>query len=163
MTDDPTTDASDDTSADSVDEDSARSVAAIDATWTSVRFVVRVADRVRCGSEALALRDAVHVQRAHFKPDGLRRLAQILPPCRFRNHKRADASILVRIVNRLLVPEVVALLVCDERFEFRAPGSSQWKTRTGGDRRSAGPGRVAFDTVGFHYEGTPDAASPAQP
>jgi hypothetical protein len=57
------------------------------------------------------------------------------PPCRFRNHERADASILVRIVNRLLISEVVALLVCDERLELRAPAVVSQRKETQEDDR----------------------------
>ena len=42
------------------------------------------------------------------------------PPRRFRNDERANATIFVRIADRLLVPEVVALPVCDECLELRA-------------------------------------------
>src|SRR5206468_2705148 len=49
--------------------------------------------------------------------------------------ERADATILVRIVDRLLVPEVVALLVCDERLELRATAVIPQRKETQKDDR----------------------------
>ena len=68
----------------------------------------------------LGLERFEHIIQLHRDVVRLRRLAQVLPARRFGNDERPHATILVGVVDRRLVPEVVALLVCDERFELRA-------------------------------------------
>ena len=83
----------------------------------------------------LCLERFEHIVELHLDVVGLRRLAQVLPPRRFGNDERADATILVGIVDRLLVAEVVALLVCDERLELRAPAVVPQRKETQEDDR----------------------------
>ncbi|HEY3384032.1 MAG TPA: hypothetical protein VGK32_19890 [Vicinamibacterales bacterium] len=95
----------------------------------------------RCAAEALqfvrvfGLERFEHVVQLHLNVVGLRRLAQVLPPRRFRNHERGDATILVGIVDGLLVAVVVALLVCDERLDLCAPAVVPYRKETREDDR----------------------------